>query len=592
MGVSEELAIYFAAAVRGGGSRERLAARIEALSTLGHVTTEHMASARTIDIGDDVAIWAHDQALLARSHVMIADVAVPSTGTGYMIARAAARGMPVLCQFEAGQRASAMIAGSPDLTTSFYEDDAAFLANVRLFLVEQAHRLPAARVQRIFLAGPPGSGKGTLGRWLAEAIGAPHISTGDLLRELVASPAEHPHREVITRCMTAGELVPAEVMRDVVVERLGRPDCKMLGMVLDGYPPSQDDLDNLTANGIEPDLVLLLECSDETSVARQMGRKARATDTEEGARKRLAVFHEKLGGFDALATRWYPNSLVARVDAEQSPDAVAAFALQTVRNALHRRRHPRSYFPIPPAKPTDARSTRLHFHVDAANARAVHDFAVELLRRYKPAQGQVKVYPIEHLQLGPQHARLPIYPQLPNFHPIENADDEAFITGRLGDGDRDLMTAALALGRERRVMVELEEYVGEWTIRAGGELVADSTYALAGDDHTYPEFADKLCRDIPLWELHHGFDLPKRGEDAPPWRLAELIEACQRAGLENGGWFVFKHDQHWAYRSNEFSSAPEPEARAALFSQARAVREIVGVDIGCSLERVHGIWIF
>lgn len=587
----DELAIYFAAAVRGG-SHERLAARIEALSTLGRVTTEHMASPRTVDRGDDVAIWAHDQALLARSHVMIADVAVPSTGTGYMIARAAARGMPVLCLFETGQRASAMIAGSPDLTTRFYADDGELLAHARAFLVEHASRLPAARIQRIFLAGPPGSGKGTLGRWLAEAIGAPHISTGDLLRELVASHAEHPHRDVIARCMTAGELVPADVMREVVVERLGRPDCQMLGMVLDGYPPSLDDLDNLTAHGVSPDLVLLLECSDETSVARQLGRKVRATDTEEGARKRLAVFHEKLGAFEALATRWYPDSLVARVDAERSPEDVAAFALQTVRNALHRRRHPRSYFPIPPARPAEARSTRLHFHVDAADARAVHDFALDLLRRHKPAQGQVKVYPIEHLHLGPQHARLPIYAQLPNFHPIENADDEAFITGRLGDGDRALVTAALAIGRERRVMVELEEYVGEWTIRAGGELHADATYELTDDDHAYPAFADKLCRDIPRWELHHGFDLPKHGEDAPPWRLPELIEACRGAGLDNGGWFVFKHDQHWAYRSNEFSDAPEAEAREALFAQAHALREIVGVDIGCSLERVHGIWVF
>lgn len=588
----DELAIYFAAAVRGGGSRERIAARIEALSTLGHVTTEHMASPRTLDIGDDVAIWAHDQALLARSHVMIADVAVPSTGTGYMIARAAARGLPVLCLFEKGQRASAMISGSPDVTTKFYADDAELLEHARAFLVEHAQRLPAARVQRIFLAGPPGSGKGTLGRWLAEAIGAPHISTGDLLRELVASPAEHPHRALITRCMTAGELVPAEVMRDVVVERLGRADCRMLGMVLDGYPPSLEDLDNLTANGLQPDLVLLLECSDDTSVARQVGRKARATDTEDGARKRLAVYHDKLGGFDQLATRWYPDSLVARVDAEQSPEHVAAFALQTVRNALHRRRHPRSYFPIPPARPTDARSTRLHFHVDAADARAVHDFAIDLLRRHKAAQGQVKVYPIEHLHLGPQHGKLPIYPQLPNFHPIENADDEAFITGRLGDGDRALMEAALALGREKRVMVELEEYIGEWTIGAAGALHVDSSYELTGDDHTYPAFADKLCTDIPVWELHHGFDLPKHGEDAPPWRLPELIEACRRAGLENGGWFVFKHDHHWAYRSNEFSNAPAAEAQETLFAQARALHEIIGVPIGCSLERVHGIWIF
>ncbi|MBA3464999.1 MAG: nucleoside monophosphate kinase [Deltaproteobacteria bacterium] len=588
----DELAIYFAGAVRGGGSHERLAARIEALSMFGHVLTEHMASPTTVDVGDDAAIHAHDQALLARAHVVIADVTIPSTGTGYMIARAAARELPVLCLYLHDTRPSAMIAGSPDVTTRFYADDAEWLAHVRAFLLDHAARLPATRGPRIFLAGPPGSGKGTLGRWLAEATGAPHVSTGDILRDLVASKDEHPHRAEIVRSMNAGELVPAALMRDIVVQRLGRPDCRLFGMVLDGYPPSLADLENLTANGIVPDLVLMLECSDAIAIARQVGRGARSTDTEDGARRRLAVYRASMPIAD-----WYPNSLVARVDAEQSPDQVAAFALQTVRNALQRRRHPRSYFPIPPARPADARSTRLHFHVDARDSTEIHAFALELLRRHKPAQGQLKIYPIEALSLGAQHAALPIYRQLPNFHPIADAENEAFITGRLGDGDRALMTAVLDLGRVRHVMVELEEYVGEWTLHANGVLVADSEYTLTGDDHSYPAHASQLCSDIPAWELHHGFDLPKRGEAAPPWPLADLVAACGRAGLTNGGWFVFKNDQHWAYRSNEFSSDSFETCRDRLLAQVRTLQGLLAtrgdaVDVGCSLERVHGIWLF
>ena len=334
--------------------------------------------------------------------------------------------------------------------------------------------------------------------------------------------------------------------------------------------------------------MLQLECSDAVAIERQVGRKARSTDTEDGARRRLAVYREKQPSF--------ARHLVARVDAEQAPGEVAAFALQTVHNALHRRRHARSYFPIPPARPADARSTRVHFHVDAKDDAEIQDFALELLRRHPAAQGQIKIYPIEALVLGPQHERLPIYRQLPNFHPIAGAEHEAFITGRLGDGDRALMEAVLRLGRERHVMVELEEYVGEWTVHAGGEVVADAEYPLTGDDHAYPEFAAALCRDIPLWELHHGFDLPKHGEASPPWPVADLVAACAAAGLENGGWFVFKNDHHWAYRSNEFSSDSQQACGDRAIAQARLLREMLAArghdaDVGCSLERVHGIWI-
>jgi adenylate kinase len=586
----DELAIYFAGAVRGGGGTEWLAARIEALSMLGNVLTEHMASARTIAIGDDAAVHAHDQQLLARAHVMIADVTIPSTGTGYMIARAAARGLPILCLYFQGTRPSAMIAGSPDVTTRFYADDSEWLDHARAFLLANAAKLPAIRGPRIFLAGPPGCGKGTLGRWLAKATGAPHVSTGELLRELLASTKEHPYRAELSSYVNAGMLVPAKLMRDIVIERLNQPDCRLFGIVLDGYPPSREDLANLTEAGITADLVLMLECSDEVSIKRQLQRAARPTDVEDKARHRLAVYH----AFEPKA-EWYPNSLVARVDAEQPADVVGDFALQIVRNALHCRRQPRSYFPIPPAKPSEVCSTRLHFHVDAKDHNAIHAFAIDLLQRYKPAQGQIKIYPIEALHLGAQHGALPIYRQLPNFHPIATAEHEAFITGRLGDGDRALMSAVLELGREREVMVELEEYVCELTLRANGELVEDSTHSLTHEDHTYPAHDEHLCKDIPTWELHHGFDLPKQGEASPPWPLADLVAACASAGFANGGWFLFKHDQHWAYRSNEFSS--ETGVRTKLIGQVRALHGLLAqrgyvVDVGCSLERVHGIWVF
>ncbi len=397
-----ELAIYFAAAVRGGGAFDKLAARIAALSALGQVLTEHMASPRTVDLHvSDAAIHAHDQLLLTQAHVFIADLSQPSTGTGYMAARAVARGLPVLCLYEHGQRPSAMIAGSPDVDTRFFTDDADFMRQVHAFLLAHADRLPATRAPRIFLAGPPGSGKGTAGARLAELTGAPHVSTGELLRELVRARPDEPRTREIERFMSAGELVPAPLMREVVGERLAAPDCRLFGVILDGYPPSRGDLANLVERGLLPDIVFYFDASDATAIARQVGRHARSTDTPERAAARLAVFHAADARFEALATRWYPDRLVVRVDAEQPPEVVLAQLVATLRGSFGGSHHARSYYPVPGTP----RSTRVHLHVDAAHVDAVRAIARAITIRHKAAQGQLKIYPIRSLALGPQHAR-------------------------------------------------------------------------------------------------------------------------------------------------------------------------------------------
>ncbi len=113
-------------------------------------------------------------------------------------------------------------------------------------------------------------------------------------------------------------------------------------------------------------------------------------------------------------------------------------------------------------------------------------------------------------------------------------------------------------------------------------------------DDAFAPFVAKRCTGIPDFELHLGFDLPKREGEPMPWSLAALMEACTAAGLENGGWFVFKKQGHWAYRSNEFSSESAAVAEARLFAQARALATTLrnACPISFSLERVHGIWVF
>jgi adenylate kinase len=85
----------------------------------------------------------------------------------------------------------------------------------------------------LILFGSPGSGKGTQAKLLKESLGIAHISTGDMLRERVASGDEVGRS--VASLMQAGELVPDETVNRLVEERIEQPDCAN-GCILDGYP--------------------------------------------------------------------------------------------------------------------------------------------------------------------------------------------------------------------------------------------------------------------------------------------------------------------------------------------------------------------
>ena len=264
----------------------------------------------------------------------------------------------------------------------------------------------------------------------------------------------------------------------------------------------------------------------------------------------------------------------------------------------------RSFFPVPAFRPADVRSTRVHFHVDAPNAVVLQDIARQIYAGRKDAQGQLKIHPIEALRLGPQVASLPgVYGRMPNFHAIAGAVDEAFLTGRLGDGDPDLLHVALTTAlRIPGAMVELEEYLGEWTLH-GDETVSGREFSALGlNREPFRAFDRFLCPEIPPLELHLAFDLPKRPGEPPPIPLDDLAEALEQlaqADFANGGWFLFKHSDHWAYRANEFSFASPEAALARLRQQAQALQWLLpnwainspDRAIAFSLEIVHGIWV-
>jgi adenylate kinase len=135
--------------------------------------------------------------------------------------------------------------------------------------VETIRGIPA-----IILFGAPGSGKGTQARLLRQrCVNGPHISTGDMLRQHIASGDEIglQSRDV----MKAGRLVPDELVNRLVEERIQQPDCRN-GFILDGYPRTVNQatmLCRMAAQfGVDTSVVHLL-VDYEKLVARLSGRR-------------------------------------------------------------------------------------------------------------------------------------------------------------------------------------------------------------------------------------------------------------------------------------------------------------------------------
>ena len=126
----------------------------------------------------------------------------------------------------------------------------------------------------IVLFGPPGSGKGTQAKLLAERYGVPHISTGDILRGNLNNETKL-GLEAKTY-MDKGELVPDDLLIGLIKDRLSEPDCAS-GFLLDGYPrtlPQAEALSKiLSEQGKNLDVVLNIDVPDEKLLKRLAGRR-------------------------------------------------------------------------------------------------------------------------------------------------------------------------------------------------------------------------------------------------------------------------------------------------------------------------------
>ena len=177
---------------------------------------------------------------------------------------------------------------------------------------------------RVVLLGPPGAGKGTQAVRLAEKLGVPHISTGELFRHNISNGT--PLGVRAKHYLDAGELVPTSLTNDLVDDRLGEDDVAG-GFILDGFPRTIDQAealhDMLERRGLKLDAVLELRVPEEVLIERLMSR-GRADDTEDVIRNRFRVYRDETA---PLLTYYEGEQELKTVDAVGSLDEVFERAL-------------------------------------------------------------------------------------------------------------------------------------------------------------------------------------------------------------------------------------------------------------------------
>jgi adenylate kinase len=175
------------------------------------------------------------------------------------------------------------------------------------------------------LLGPPGAGKGTQAEKLAEKLGIPHISTGDLFRDNISRATELGLEA--KQYLDSGDLVPATLTNRLVDDRLNDADAAD-GFILDGFPRSVEQAealkDMLAARNTTLDAVLEFRVSEQELLDRLKSR-GRADDTEDVILNRMKVYRDET----APLLDYYQSELKT-VDAIGSLDEVFARALQVL----------------------------------------------------------------------------------------------------------------------------------------------------------------------------------------------------------------------------------------------------------------------
>ena len=178
---------------------------------------------------------------------------------------------------------------------------------------------------RIVLLGPPVAGKGTQAVQLAEKLGVPQISTGELFRENITGGTKLGLEA--QKYLDAGDLVPSTLTNALVDDRLDHDDVAG-GFILDGFPRTVEQAealhDMLERRGLKLDAVVEFRVPEEGLVSR-LAARGRADDTEDVIRNSFRVYRDET----APLLDYYRNELKT-VDAVGSLDEVFTRALQAL----------------------------------------------------------------------------------------------------------------------------------------------------------------------------------------------------------------------------------------------------------------------
>ncbi|PVU82393.1 adenylate kinase [Cellulomonas sp. WB94] len=184
---------------------------------------------------------------------------------------------------------------------------------------------------RLVLLGPPGAGKGTQAVRLAESLGVPAISTGDIFRANIKGGTALGLK--VQEYTSAGALVPDELTNAMVRDRLAEPDVEG-GFLLDGYPRNVAQVaeldDILTSTGRSLDVAVEITADAAAVVDRLLKRaeiEGRADDTESVVRHRLDVYAEQTA---PIAGVYASRDLLVQVDGIGAVDEVTQRLLAAI----------------------------------------------------------------------------------------------------------------------------------------------------------------------------------------------------------------------------------------------------------------------